>query len=348
LRENELDMSPQHAGNPLLPSQPEQLISLDKIFSGAWADDHALLAGTKDNRIIHWQFNRDYTVRSRNVFTMPDTRPPGPPRGGQHQISFNADFGGTSMACGGNDPNSLIVFDYPSMQPRLQLRGNTDWMFSCCWVDRDRLLSCSRDKTLRMWNTATRANSARQFLQRYPKLTREEHSDKIRDMKFNTFKKHVATVSTDGIVKLWDSDRMDVISTLMAPESHDLVCMAFDELNSDRLALGSRRHVTFVDPRCDDAHSTVLHTNAVPNDDSGVRSVSFRQHLVTVGTGGGHLLFFDIRRASWVGRPGQVRTGEGWIRRDMNYDYMYPDLTAGQGQPSHDGPKNAVRRCRGL
>ena len=101
-----------------------------------------------------------------------------------------------------------------------------------------------------------------------------------------------------------------------------------------------RRHITFVDPRCAAGQVHKIQCHSVPDLDSGVRSISFRQHLVTVGCGGGHLLFFDIRHAAWIDTSGlQCRAGKGWILRDQNYEYMYPEDT---NHPAGSTPKHAI------
>ena len=246
LKECQLDLSPLDSSTAEL----EKETSLNKIFACAWAEDRVLLAGTKDNQIVRWHFNRDFSVKQREIMCMPDSAPQQAngttsftPKGGQHAIEFNRVFGGSDIAVGGNDPKNILVLDYPSMKPRLKLQGNQDWMFSCCWIDRDKLLSCSRDKTVRLWSTKTESNFEQprgQLQERDPLVTREEHSDKIRDMKFNRHTNQIATMSTDGMVKLWDRQNLDVVSTLQIPHALDLACMACDDLGSDVLCLGSR------------------------------------------------------------------------------------------------------------
>jgi WD repeat-containing protein 40A len=115
--------------------------------------------------------------------------------------------------------------------------------------------------------------------------------------------------------------------------------MSSDDLQSDMIALGSRRHLTFLDPRINPA--TSVRCVPVPNQESGVRSISFRQHLITVGCGVRHLLFFDTRNNSWIGDPDAMLAGKGWIRRDQNYDYMFPEDHLNPSSPSQN-PKHAI------
>ena len=343
---------PQEAGGvpALVPTidptdTPDQF---NKIFSCTWAEDRVLFAGTKDNKLVRWDFDRNFAVQKREVINMPDPVPPGGPGGGLHCISFNKCFGGGEFACGGNNPNNIMVIDYETMEPRLQLVGNEDWMFSCCWLGRHRVVSGSRDKSVRIWRTEPGREPTEWlgehalFERRQPLLTRIEHTDKIRDMKFNIYTKQIATMSTDGIVKIWDSSNFDVISSLMAPESQDLVSMAVDDMGTDALVLGSRRHLTFIDPR---APGGDMRCVVVPNGDTGVRSLSFREHLVTIGCGGSHLLFYDIRMPAphfCQRHSGDLHAGPGWIRQDDNFHFMFPEDNSDAPAGGPDAPRNAI------
>ena len=319
----------------------------NKIFACAWPEDRLLLAGTKDNKLVRWKFDRNFTVTDRKVIEMADLKPLGEPAGGIHCISFNKQFGGAELACGGNNPDTIMVMDYDTMQPRMQLVGNEDWMFSCCWTNRHRILSGSRDCTVRIWSTeadsASNSSEANEpFECRQPLLTRREHTDKIRDMKYNLYTKQVTTMSTDGIVKIWDASNLDVVSSMMAPESQDLVSMAIDDMGTDSLVLGSRRHLTFIDPRSPGGD---MRTVVVPNAETGVRSLSFREHLVTIGCGGSHLLFYDTRMPNphFPHRhSGFLHAGPGWIRQDDNFHFMFPEDNNDAPAGGPDAPRNAI------
>eukprot|EP01045_Picozoa_sp_COSAG04_P054724 COSAG04_NODE_24626_length_319_cov_0.709091_1_plen_106_part_11 len=106
------------------------------------------------------------------------------------------------------------------MAPRMQLVGNSDWMFNCCWIDRDRIVSCSRDRTVRVWSTkesdlerATQSEGYQPALlpARQPLFTCYEHEAKVRDMTYNLHTKQLATMSTDGGVRIWDTSNFDVV-----------------------------------------------------------------------------------------------------------------------------------------
>ena len=111
LKECQLDLSPLDSSTAEL----EKETSLNKIFACAWAEDRVLLAGTKDNKIVRWHFNRDFSVKQREIMCMPDSAPQHlpigqwdngttafTPKGGQYAIKFNRVFGGSDIAVGGN------------------------------------------------------------------------------------------------------------------------------------------------------------------------------------------------------------------------------------------------------
>lgn len=106
---------------------------------------------------------------------------------------------------------------------------------------------------------------------------------------------------------------------------------AFDE-NRRLLAVGSQFHVTFVDPR-----SGGIVASIVSAEGWGVRSLSFKHNLLTVGGSGGTLRFFDTRTRAAVtveGNKTAMRVGRGWVRKDANFHVQQSRL----GEP----PANAV------
>ena len=271
--------------------------SLSKIFSSVWVDNNVLLAGMKDNRIIRWKFDpTTWYCQERKVVTLPDAGRVtiSNHSSGQHSIALNQRFGGNKIACGGSNPSNVLILDSAAMTPLRQLSGHTDKIFSCCWVDRSTLISCSKDTTVRLWSTDTdhgrqmRSQKAGQVLR--PTLTRQDHSHPVRDMTFNAHTKQLASIDTQGTVKFWDSSALQVVSSIQV-DSASLCCIECDEMSSDLLVLGGSCSISFIDPRCASL-TAVISTGAC----GGLCSLSFRGHIVTAGSGNGHLYFYDVRR----------------------------------------------------
>lgn len=90
------------------------------------------------------------------------------------------------------------------------------------------------------------------------------------------------------------------------------VCIQWDSDSTHLYAIGSRSHVTFVDCR-ESAHWSV--SSLDPN--CGVRSLAFNQQLLSVGTGAGHLYFYDLRARGWLHTSNDklcsLTASSGWL-----------------------------------
>jgi len=319
---------------PLLEEQltaaPAEGEHFNKMFACAWTSSHEVLAGTKDNKLLRYTLGRDFRVLRREVLQIRDGVPERPKeneRGGLHALVLNKPFGGNQLACGSNDPSDVVVMDSEALVPQLLLKGNADWMFSCCWIGRDRLLSCSKDTTVRLWSTAENSYALRNtesrrspdpaLRERFPEVTRDRcqggHTARVREIKYNQFTQRVVSLSTDANVKIWDGANLDVVSDIVLPlPARDLVALALDEMGSDAIAVGGRSEITFLDERTGGVQRRL---QSVPNNGSGVRSLAFRGNLLSVGCGGGLLLLYDTRKeGSYLARlqlgAGHVRQGE--------------------------------------
>ena len=94
--------------------------------------------------------------------------------------------------------------------------------------------------------------------------------------------------------------------------AEEIVCLA---LESDTMlyAVGSKSHVSFYDVRSDKPVASI----SSKDPGAGVRSLSFRNLLLTVGTGRGSLSFFDLRTGSFLKHSDNneicYRSGKGWL-----------------------------------
>ena len=92
--------------------------------------------------------------------------------------------------------------------------------------------------------------------------------------------------------------------------------MQVDSNGTQLYAVGSRSHVTFIDTR-EPTTSTAGSVKSVDND-SGVRSLQFNEQLLSVGTGQGHLYFYDMRNRGFLldnssSYPCVLTASQGWL-----------------------------------
>lgn len=104
-------------------------------------------------------------------------------------------------------------------------------------------------------------------------------------------------------------------------QTDDLVCLT--QNNDNLYAIGSKSHVLFMDSRTLKPVSTI----ASKDPNCGIRSLSFNQQILTLGTGIGQILFYDIRNSRYFNNCMNqdvvvLKTSKGWLQRTPdNRDY---------------------------
>lgn len=95
----------------------------------------------------------------------------------------------------------------------------------------------------------------------------------------------------------------------------ETVCLGYQE-ERGVYAVGSRSHTTILDAR---SLQPIQNKNiASPFPTCGIRSVSFRGDLLTIGTGTGSILFYDLRASKYLtyrdsAREVVFKTNIGWV-----------------------------------
>lgn len=99
--------------------------------------------------------------------------------------------------------------------------------------------------------------------------------------------------------------------------------MEVDSIGTQLYVVGSRSHVTFIDPRQPSTH-VVASVKSV-DEESGVRSLQFNEQLLSIGTGQGHLYFYDLRSRGFLmektrSQPCVLTASQGWlVSLHLNY-----------------------------
>eukprot|EP00164_Ancoracysta_twista_P011241 GFYU01017268.1.p1 GENE.GFYU01017268.1~~GFYU01017268.1.p1 ORF type:complete len:437 (-),score=-14.21 GFYU01017268.1:70-1380(-) len=280
--------------------------AFDKVFASAWIDSSRVAIGSKDNKLVVWHVDRNIS----QLVTLPTGRnaEQRDQQCGIHSIALNRSR--TLLATGAKNPNDMAVFTLPSFQPVAVLEGHKDWIFASVWLSETILCTASRDRTVKLWMMSQRSKG--KLL-----ISREEHDNKVRDLSFNLDTMQLASLSADSYLKLWDTRSFDVISSVRLFHQNDLVCVSLCQ-EQNLYAVGSQRHIMFVDPR------TASVVQVVPSLDEGfgVRSLSFNSNILTVGGGVGRISFYDMRGMYLPvadDRP-YLTVGPGWLRRDAIYE----------------------------
>eukprot|EP00270_Netrium_digitus_P010863 TRINITY_DN3393_c0_g1_i1.p1 TRINITY_DN3393_c0_g1~~TRINITY_DN3393_c0_g1_i1.p1 ORF type:complete len:381 (+),score=20.54 TRINITY_DN3393_c0_g1_i1:161-1303(+) len=262
----------------------------DKIFALAWLDGSSFVFGSKANKLVHWDLEKNRKVDIPLPTVWPCSLEGQLPRQqescGIHSIAIN--YSHSLLATGGQNPNDIAIFSLPAFEPVAILSKHQDWMFAAAWVTDSILVTGSRDKTVKLWNV-----KGDSFVNTQPLVERTDHLEKVRDLKYNAEIEKLATLSHDGTCKIWDPHLMQVDHTVECPETKELVCLAMEP---PLVAIGSQNFITLMDLRC----GHVLKKISSADSHWGVRSLSFRNNVLTCGGGQGKISFYDLASQKYI------------------------------------------------
>ncbi|XP_072038065.1 DDB1- and CUL4-associated factor 12-like [Amphiura filiformis] len=356
---------------------------VNKVFASQWLSDNQVVVGTKCSKLIvldlttKQQF-RIPMMRSRKSKLRAQTvaEALGFGLGGIHSIATNPSR--SLLATQGDSPNDVAVYRIPSFdQVCLGDECHTDWIFSIVWLDDQFLVTGSRDKTIALWNVdesiqdearecCSSLESEAGAIHLNPVIRNQcsgKGSDKVRALDFNRSKGELAVLSANGRLFLWDINTFKPIFSRKLKYHLENVCMTISWDHS-LYAVGSQSHISFVDPRSAEPIASI----ESKEHGSGVRSLSFRKEVLTIGTGRGSIMFFDIHAGKFlppqmkiinkvdgptlkkrrlVARPSSIfklSTGEGYLcKDDLYYEYFSDDEIHRNAVYTHEYDKSGTR-----
>jgi len=297
---------------------------VDKIFAATWLGHNTICAGTKDNKLLVWDLNKQPVI-PYTVALPTGMNPPLQSHCGIHFVRPNPSM--SMLATGASNEAEVAIFALPSFKPITVLTGHTDWVFASDYLNEDTLVTGSRDSTISLWKIGSTSGPTT-----FPITSKKAHALKTRDLVCSINLQKIYSLGSEGEVKEWDATSFSEIHKYPIPDKSEVVCISYST-EKNIIAVGSQNNVTLIDPRSQQA---VLEISS-SNFDWGVRSLNWRDFIISSGGGAGRISFFDIRFNKYIqaGPKGFLEVTGGWLLHDAVYNTHFRGLEVPQAIYTH-------------
>lgn len=172
-----------------------------------------------------------------------------------------------------------------------------------CWLDDQFLVSGSRDTKLALWrfneDLIDMPDETEEPCPTYAHVNavavkEVRAAQKIRAICFNKEYKEIALLSLNGYMHLFNAETFTQKISRKLPNCLENVCIACQ--SNGLYAVGCRSNTLLLDPRTLQAVKKI----ASRYSGCGIRSASFQGNILTIGTGLGMLMFFDVRANKYL------------------------------------------------
>jgi len=313
---------------PVTQSNVNKVTGLDgfsKVFCSQWLSHKQVIFGTKCNKLMVVDVNTRHMDQIPSLQSSENSVPPDS-ECGIHSIEINPSR--TLLATGARNSNDVAVYRLPTLDPIcVGENAHNDWIFDQTWLDDQFLVSGSRDGSLALWRVTEemveQVTSADIPTYQYIKPLQQKkckQADRVRSLCYNHRAQEIVVVSLNGYIHCWNALRMKQVMSKRLPHTLENVCLSTDE-ECQMYAVGSKAHTDLLDSR------TLQSVRKIPSRNSGcgIRSVSFKGNILTIGTGIGLMLFWDLRACKFLestmnsNRAVTLKASRGWVQRDDTF-----------------------------
>ena len=315
--------------NAMLREYPVSVPGMNKVFCSQWLSHRQVVFGTKCNKLMVYDVNTRHLDQIPSLQSSENSVPPDS-EAGIHAIEINPSR--TLLATGARNSNDIAVYRLPTLDPICVGEGaHSDWIFDMTWLDDQFVASGSRDGTLGLWRVTDdmvdEVVSAEIPSHVYTKpLVKKpcKMADRVRSLCYNTQRKEIAVISLNGFIHCWDAMKFKQMMSKKLPHNMENVCLSCDD-ESHMYAVGSKANTDLLDAR------TLQAIKKIPsrNNGCGIRSVSFKGNILTIGTGIGLMLFWDLRAGKFLestmnsNRAVNLKASKGWMSRGDENNMMH-------------------------
>ncbi|KAF2900881.1 hypothetical protein ILUMI_05286 [Ignelater luminosus] len=302
---------------------PINLGNMNKVFCSQWLSDRQVVFGTKCNKLMVYDVVTHSLDQIPSLLSRRDTPGTDQQQSGIHSVEINPSR--TLLATGARNTSDIAVYRLPTLDPVcVGENAHRDWVFDMCWLDDEFLVSGSRDAKMSLWRVTPNMLEDKQEVPTYQHISAVamkecRNAQKVRALTFNRNFKEVAALSVNGYIHVWNAETFRQKLSRKLPSSQETVCLAVQD--SGLYAIGCRSCTLLLDCRTLQAVKKVSSRYS----GCGVRSASFQGDILTIGTGLGMLMFYDLKAGKYLessinsSRTVVLKTSKGYVFPDEEY-----------------------------
>lgn len=303
---------------------PISLGNMNKVFCSQWLSDRQVVFGTKCNKLMV------YDVVTHKIDQIPSLISKRNLMGnevqqqcGIHSVQINPSR--TLLATGARNTCDIAIYRLPTLDPIcVGESAHKDWVFDMCWLDDEFLVSGSRDTKMALWRVTPDMLDSKEEIPRHRHIQAVSIKDcrsaqKVRALTFNKKYDEIAALSLNGYIHIWNAETFKQKLSRKLPSAQENVCLAVQE--SGLYAIGCRSYTLLLDCRTLQAVKKVNSRYS----GCGIRSASFQGDVLTVGTGLGMLMFYDLKAGKYLdssinsSRTVVLKASKGYVFPDEEY-----------------------------
>lgn len=308
----------------MFKEMPISLGNMNKVFCSQWLSDRQVVFGTKCNKLMVYDvvthsLDQIPALMSRRDVNLVNDQT----HSGIHSVQINPSR--TLLATSARNTCDVAVYRLPTLDPVcVGESAHKDWVFDLCWLDDQFLVSGSRDTKMALWRIAPELLDTKQEVPSYkhiaPEMVKDcRNAQKVRALIFNEKYEEVAALSLNGYIHVWSAETFRQKLSRKLPSSQENVCLAVQD--SGLYAIGCKSYTLLLDCR------TLQAIKKIPSRYSGcgIRSASFQGDILTIGTGVGMIMFYDLKANKYLessinsSRAVMLKASKGYVFPDDEY-----------------------------
>jgi WD repeat-containing protein 40A len=299
---------------------PITLGNMNKVFCSQWLSDRQVVFGTKCNKLMVYNVVTHKLDQIPSLMSRKDNLMAEQAHCGIHSVQINPSR--TLLATGARNTCDIAVYRLPTLDPVcVGENAHKDWVFDMCWLDDEFLVSGSRDTKMALWRITPDMFEHKTEVPMYHHISAISvkdcrNSQRVRALTFNKAYEEIAALSLNGYIHIWNAETFKQKLSRKLPSSQENVCLAVQE--SGLYAIGCRSYTSLLDCRTLQAVKKVSSRYS----GCGIRSASFQGDILTVGTGLGMLMFYDLKAGKYL--DSSINSSRTVVLK-ASKGYVFPD-----------------------